>query len=449
MNVPPRDPVGAEIVTQENVLLDATERIGRIREGRFAVHLHLSRLRPQNRQEGYLRVAGRMLEPMVGAYGGQMFPLSNSDIVLLLNQPNSGDLRDHIHKLRGLFAKDPLTRDDTGDGTDLFCTIYDLAFDYDLFLAMVKDALAEARAQQREPAAAAALKPLDPAGLTLVLERLGMLDATPFVRRQSAVALGRQGLAEVIFQECFISLAELQKAVAPDQQLQGNRWMFLHLATSLDQRLLAALQPLRLTHMPPALHVNLTLSSLSDPAFLAFEKNRPAGLPLGIELQILDVLADSRAFFAARAGLQQKGYRLVIDGLDETTLRFMDVGRTNADLYKIEWSPELAQAGRGDALMAAVKHIDPAKLLLARCDSEAAITWGLDNGLSKFQGRYVEAMLAATTMAVCDKAAACSLTQCTQRHAVIAGPLRGECGNNLMLDTPPPMRAPQRKKTAS
>jgi hypothetical protein len=38
------------------------------------------------------------------------------------------------------------------------------------------------------------------------------------------------------------------------------------------------------------------------------------------------------------------------------------------------------------------------------------------------------------------------LGQCTQRHAVIAGPLRSQdCTNNIMLDTPPPMRAPQRK----
>jgi hypothetical protein len=450
MPAPPRDSVGAEIVTQENVLLDAVERISKIRDGRYAMHLHLSRLKPQNRQEGYLRVAARMLEPMVSAYRGQMFQMTNDDIVFIVSQPNPGDLRDHIHKLRGLFGKDPLTHDDSGDGEDLFCTTFDLAFDYEPFLAMVKEALADARIQMKSPAPLQEPKGLDATSLTLVLERIGMLDAIPFMRRQSAVALSGTGKAEVIFQEFFISLSDLQKAVAPDLNLQANRWMFQQLLGTLDQRLMAALQQMRLTSLPPAVHLNLALGSLAEPAFQAFEAKRPGGLPLGIELKCLDVLGDSRTFFATRAALREKGYRLVIDGLDESTLRFMDISRTGGDLYKIEWSPEMPQPGRGDAMMAAVKHIDPAKFVLARCDSETAITWGMDHGLSKFQGRYVEAMLAATTMAVCDKAVECrcTLAQCVQRHGVIGGPLRGECGNNQILDQPPPMRAPQRKAKA-
>jgi len=448
MSASPRDQVGAEIATPENVLLDATERVGKIRDGRFAVHLHLSRLKPQNRQEGNLRVAGRMLEPMVSAYHGQIFRLTNDDIVFMVLHPNPVDLRDHLHRLRGLFAKDPLTQDDSGDGADLFCTLYDLAFDYDIFLALVQECLKAAKIRLRAPPTPPEPKPLDATSLAMVLERLGMIDASPFVRRQSAISLGganpvANAQPAVIFQEFFVSLADLQKAVAPDFNLQSNRWIFHHLSTTLDQRLLAAMQTLSLSAMPPSLHINLTLPSLSDPSFAAFEANRDQRIPLGVELRILDVLADSRAFSATRETLRAKGIKLVIDGLDESTLRFMDVGRTGADLYKLDWTPELAQPTRGDGLMNALKEIDPARLLLARCDSETAIAWGMNHGISQFQGRYVEAMLAATTMAVCEKARACSLAQCTQRHGVIIGPLRGECGNHLRLDTAPALSAPR------
>lgn len=445
MSASPRDMVGPEIVTQETMLLDAAERWERLRDGRFAAHLHLSRLKPQNRQEGYLRVAVRMLEPMVSAYGGQIFTLSNDDIVFMVNQPNPSDLRDHLHKLRGLFSKDPLTQEDSGDGSDLFCTLYDLTFDFEAFRTAVKELLAAARAQMRAPQRASELRPLDANSLGVVLDRLGMLDATPFVRRQSAVALTGHGQAEVIFQEFFISLADLQKAVAPEINIHTNRWMFQHLASSLDQRLLAALQHLRLTHMPPAIHVNLNLASLADPSFIAFATGLATEIGLGIELQILDVLADSRAFFVTRAALREKKTKLVIDGLDEATLRFMDLSRTGADLYKIDWNPELAQPGRGDVIKAGIKSLDPTKILLARCDSEIAIAWGLEQGFSQFQGRYVEVMLAATTMAVCENASACTMAQCVQRHGVISGGLRGECGNLPRLDKAPAMRAPQRK----
>ena len=443
MQASPRDPGGPETVTQEHLLLDAAERVGRIRDGRVAVHLHLSRLKPQNRQEGYLRVAGRMLEPMVSAYRGQIFLLSNADIVFIINQPSPIDLKDHIHRLRGLFAKDPLSNDDSGDGMDLFCTIYDLTFDFEPFMAMAQTALADARGRGRVQQAAE-LKPLDAVTLAGVLERLTMLDATPFVRRQSAIALSGAH-AEVIFQEFFVSVGDLQRAIAPDVNLLSNRWMFQHLSNTLDRRLLEALRRMRLTKAPPALHVNLNIGSLQDLAFQALDQSLPEGVGLGVEVQILDVLADSRAFFEAHRKLKERGRHLIIDGLNEATLTFMEVGRTGADLYKLDWSPELREEHRRDAVMAALKHVDPSKLLLARCDSEAAIAWGVDHGLEKFQGRYIEAMLAATTMGVCDKAAACTLAQCTARHAVIAGSLRQECGNNQMLDTPPKMRSPKRK----
>jgi len=445
MHASPRDPGGSETVTQEHLLLDAAERVGRVRDGRVAVHLHLSRLKPQNRQDGYLRVAGRMLEPMVSAYRGQIFLLSNADIVFIINQPSPIDLKDHIHRLRGLFAKDPLTNDDSGDGVDLFCTIYDLTFDFDPFFAMVQAALTEARGRTRT-AQGPELKPLDATTLAVVLERLTMLDASPFVRRQSAIALSGAH-AEVIFQEFFVSVGDLQRALAPDVNLLGNRWMFQHLSTTLDRRLLDAMRRMRLTKAPPAIHLNLNIGTLQDPAFKTFEESLPEGVGLGIEVQILDVLADSRGFFETHRKLKERGRHLVIDSLNEATLSFMEVGRTGADLYKVDWTPELREPHRRDAVMAALKHVDPAKLLLARCDSEAAIAWGVDHGLEKFQGRYIEAMLAATTMGVCDKASACTLAQCTARHAVITGPLRVECGNNQMLDTPPKMRNPKRKAT--
>jgi hypothetical protein len=95
-----------DVVTQESLLLGAVERIGRIRQGRIAVHVHLSRLRPQNRQDGHVRIALRMLEPMVNAYRGQMFLLTNSDVVFMLKDANLTDVENMIYKLRALFSKE-------------------------------------------------------------------------------------------------------------------------------------------------------------------------------------------------------------------------------------------------------------------------------------------------------------------------------------------------------
>ncbi len=430
-------------------MLGAAERISRIRDGRVAVHIHLSRLRPQNRQDGQVRIALRMLEPIVNAYRGQMFLLGTSDIVFMLKDPYVTDVENMIYKLRALFSKDPLTFRDTGDGRDNFCTWYELSEsgDYEAFVQMAGSATAEARKRTREKVTAGAeLRPIDSKVLGDVLARLAKMDVTGLIRRQASMVITKETRAVVFFQEFFVAMAELQKALAPDVNLMGNRWLFQHLSQTLDLRVLGALADVGLRARPKIYSLNLNISTVTSRAFEEFEARIKDHAGISIELQVLDILADSRGFFAARQRLRDSGHMVVIDGLNELTMQFMDIAQFDADLYKVTWSPDMTEGEHGEAMSSALASISNDKILLARCDSEAAISWGLNRGIGRFQGRYVDAMLAAYTMQMCDKASACTLAQCTNRHAVIAGPLRGECGNNDMLDSAPVMGAPRARQ---
>ncbi len=430
-------------------MLGAAERVGRIRDGRMALQLHLSRLRPQNRQEGHVRIALRMLEPMVNAYRGQMFLLGNSDIVFLLKDANHTDVENMVFKLRALFSKDPLTFADSGDGIDGFCSWYDLEVEYDEFLSLARAAATEVRKRIRDKTAQPrAPQPLDAKSLGQVLDRMAAADVSDLIRRQAAMVVTGQGNAVVLFQEFFVGMSDLQKALYPDVNLLGNRWLFQHLSQTLDLRVLGALHEMKLAARPETFSLNLNISTVLSPAFDRFAQGEKDGTRILIELQVLDVLADSRSFYAARQMLRERGHQVAIDGLNELTLRFMDITQLDADLYKLTWSPDLRDTEHGAAVAASVQRIDGEKLLLARCDSESAIAWGLDHGIYRFQGRHVDAMLAAYTMHGCDHSAACSLQQCISRHAVIAGPLRRECGNNGMLDSSPVMRVPRPKRRA-
>ena len=446
MNLPVPDAAGPEIVTQESLLLGAAERIGRIRQGRLAVQVFLSRLRPQNRQDGHIRIALRMLEPMVNAYRGQMFLLGNSDIVFMLKDPNPVDVENMILKLRALFSKDPLTYDDAGDGMDKFCTWFDLGgSDYDSFLDMARTVTEQARKRQTAKGAVKPpAKPLDAKSLGGVLERLSSLDVSPLVSRQSAIVIKEaSGTGEVLFQEFFVSIAELQKALAPDINLVANRWLFQHLSLTLDKRVLGALSTLALRSIPNCYSLNLNIATVLSKAFEQFEEKVRGKAGLSVEVQVLDVLADSRGYYAARDRLREKGHMVVIDGLNELTLQFMDVSQFEADLYKVAWSPEMREGEHSDSVGSALGILGVGKVVLARCDSEAAIQWGQERGIQRFQGRYVDAMLAAFTMASCPKAANCTLQQCIARHGVLTGPLRSACFDNDMLDSSPVMRVPK------
>ena len=136
---------------------------------------------------------------------------------------------------------------------------------------------------------------------------------------------------------------------------------------------------------------------------------------------------------------------MVIDGLSSLSLDFMEPALYGADYYKVNWSPEYLDKGQHAGAIAL--HLAPVGLdsvILARCDSEQAIQWGMSIGLNRFQGRYIDAMLAAVTMSGCDKASACTFRQCIHRRTAIAGRPRAECGNLDMLDAFPEVRAPKR-----
>ncbi len=315
--------------------------------------------------------------------------------------------------------------------------------EYGEFLALTRRLEAEARLRQRNRPTTAR-SPLEPQGLHEAMTKLAEFDVAGLVRRQSAVKMAERNRAVVEFQEFYVSVAELQRALAQDSDLLGNRWLFQHLSQTLDLRVLSAISDGELRRLPPVLSLNLNIPTLHAPEFLAFEKAMAArGMALVIELQVIDVFADLGGFFHARDMLREKGHRVLLDGITALTLQFLDLAQHGADLIKLFWSPDFLERDTGAEVRGAFDGVGLERVVLGRCDSEAAIQWGLDAGIPAFQGRYVDAMQSAMAMAFCPKAKLCTLAQCIQRHGVIAGPPRGECHDLDMLDSFPELRAPR------
>lgn len=433
-----------EIVTPEKLLYDAAERVGRIREGRLALHLHLSELLAPNREDAKIRIAFRMFEGMVDTLRGQLFLLTNSDIVLICKDARLADLDAIVYKLRALFSKDPLTYSDSEDGEDRFVTYYDLEQDYDDFFKVSHQLMEEAKKRLAEARGTPAIQVLDARNLNRVVEALEALpvaEIAKVVRRQPCIRFSDKAVAEVAFQEFFMSIAELQKVLAPDVNILSNRWLFQHLSQVLDLKVLAALQNAGLRKLPVAFSLNLNMASVQTETFQRFEAAVRGQAGLVVEFQLVDIINNLDSFFAARDLLRQHGHKSVLDGMSPITLQFLDAELYNTDYVKVNWSPDMADEVVTADLHDALGPLGFDRIILARCDSEGAIAWGMAQGIQYFQGRFLDSMVAAVTMAKCDKASACTMAQCTQRHGVIAGRPRAECGNNDMLDTFPPLRA--------
>lgn len=429
-----------EIVTAEKLLFDAAERVGRIREGRIALHLHLSRLLPANREEAKIRIAFRMFESMVDMYRGQMFLLTNSDAVLICKDARIADLDAIVYKLRALFSKDPLTYSENEDGEDGFATYYELENDYDSFFALCGQMVEDAKKMIEDQRKAPQVQPLDARNLTRVLERIGASDIAGVVRRQPCVRITDKMTAEVAFQEFFMSIADLQKVLAPDVNILSNRWLFQHLSQVLDLRVLSVLQDAGFRKIPTAYSLNLNMASVDTPAFKQFEDSIRGKAGLVVEFQLIDIFNNLDGFFRARDFLKSRGHVTVLDGMSPITLQFMDAELYQTDFIKLNWSPDMADEVQTAELVHSLQPVGMEHVILARCDNETSISWGLSLGIHHFQGRYLDSMVSAVTMAQCDKSQPCSLGQCTQRHGVISGRTRAECGNNDMLDAFPHLK---------
>jgi hypothetical protein len=429
-----------EIVTPESMLFDAAERVGRIREGRQALHLHLSRLLPQNREDAKIRIAFRMFESMVDMFRGQLFLLTNGDIVLICKDARLADLDAIVYKLRALFSKDPLTYSELESGEDGFVTFYDLEMEYDGFFSVCADLVNEAKRRVAEARTAVQVQPLDSRNLARVIDAISATDIGGVVRRQPCIRFVDKTRAQVEFQEFYMSIFDLQKVLAPDVNILANRWLFQHLSQVLDLRVLSVLQNSGFRNMPTAFSVNLNVATVETPAFTQFEKAVRGRSGIVVELQLMDIFNNLDAFFRVRDKLRRNGHRVVLDSMSPLSLQFMDAELYEVDFVKVSWAPDMADDVITADLQRSLGPVGFDHVILSRCDTEASIEWGLQQGIRHFQGRFLDTMVAAVTMAQCDKASACTLQQCNQRHSAIAGRPRAECGNNDMLDLFPPLQ---------
>ena len=394
--------------SQEYLLLDYLQRLGRNVEGRMAVHIHLSRLRPQNRQDHHIRIAAATFEGMVQNYEGQIFILSNSDLFFVCKDATVEDIDAAIMKVRYLFSEDPLSQGDEEEDLARFCSWYNVATQFEDLLELVKQMhrererksrLAVSAAQKVDPRSKSVRKPLDPEQLGKLESFLQRADLSNLMRRQPVCALTPNNpTPQPVFRELFISIHDLQQTVLPEFDLASNLWLFQHLTQTLDARMLSLLIRNDDTSIASSFSVNLNVQTILSPPFLNFDASLKAVArgTVVIELQKIDIFGDMGAYMFARDFMRERGYRICLDGLNHLTLQFIDRERLGLDLLKLIWTPDMADDMSGNRTAELKEHVDRcgrARIILTRCDSDEAVRFGQSLGITMFQGRYIDKQL--------------------------------------------------------
>jgi len=228
----------------------------------------------------------------------------------------------------------------------------------------------------------------------------------------------------------------LERRLAITGRASGDPCLFRHLASRLDRRMIDQVINDLGHEAPeaPRLHLNLTIPTLLSAAFDHFADRCLAfGRKPGIEVPLIEACRDPVQFAAVRARMQARGFTLVIEGISPLALRLANPAHFGADLVKLNWESGLATHPHPQFL-AALQRLEPAQTVLQHAESEAAIAFGLAHGITKFQGRYIDSMMAAARLKSCPAAAGCTLRQCAERGTAISAATRRFCLNLPLLD---------------
>ena len=372
---------------QETLLVDTLDRMRRNPEGRKVVHLHLSQLMPANRTPVRVKIVTRMFRALESGRQAQIFNLSNDDLVLIITAGAQRDVNNIVLRVRKLFEGDPITFDDDM-GQDRFATWYDLALDSVHAIQTAQQLRQEAQ-QGQVRQGAGALPAVTPVLLDDVQKKLAFANVVPFIRDQVALRVNPTTKeASIEFYEFFLSVGDLQRVIAPQVNLLGDRWLVQDLSRTMDLRMLETVVRAPHARGAPAISLNLNLETIMTQAFLTFLQQIESGQKVIVEIQSVDVLTNIGMYIDARNVLNSLNHAILIDGLTTSTLEMLDVAVLKPDYVKIVWSAELLDSNTNASTV--VTDIGAEKAILSRCDSAAALAWGLKSGITVFQGHFLD-----------------------------------------------------------
>ena len=235
-----------------------------------------------------------------------------------------------------------------------------------------------------------------PEMLARVSKALRNTDISNMMRRQSVCIVLEGADPQPLFEEVFVSIADLGESILPGVSMTATPWLFQDLTETLDKRVLNCVSRHDDGAFMRGFSLNLNVSTILSEEFHDFDDNIQSKMKstIVLELQPIDVFSDLRSYLMARDFAQNLGYKICIDGVTVNTLKFVDRERLGADYIKLNWSPELLSALKEDPeLEEAVLNIGQNKAILCRVDNEDALEITKKYNITLLQGRYVQFQL--------------------------------------------------------
>lgn len=397
-------------VKKNTLIFDYLVRMEKDLDNYRAMYLFIHNLQSQKVRTTQRQSLIETFENVIKKSGGEIFGMPNEDMVVVFNKSAHDEMLACLVKIRFMFHDDPLIQKSFDLDSSGFVKFFELGNGATEFRNVIKAGMEnyETVPQTTKGGTMSAPMPsflggqrklrreLTPSMLSKVQKALSMTDFSSLIRRQSVCAVIGKSPPQMLFDEVFVSIADLRDMLLPDVDLTANPWLFQHLTETLDKRVLVSISRHDDGSLTSNFSINLNVSTILSDEFLEFDENINASMRSSIvlELQLVDIFSDVKAFILAKTFAQYRGYKICIDGITVDKLKYIDREQLSSDLIKIIWHPSFMDVICEDKHFTDyVNKAERARMILCRVDDPQAVEVGNSLGINLYQGRYIQRLL--------------------------------------------------------
>jgi len=423
------------IINKEKQLLDTLTRIEKNPKNLTAIRVFLSRKKGKGKNVN-INFAYKVASNLSPILQTTSFGMKNSDLIIIgknLSLSATGDIIEEIAEV--------LKKDDTDDEpiNSMFKT-YNLEYDYEDFKRdIIKTVNYDVPVDKNAMAKPAESSEFTPDVLDAVIRKLNGIDVLSFIRRQAVAKVIKGKKFEIMFKEYFLSIRDLNEKLIKDVDITSDYWLFRHFTEHLDKKMLSRMLVLPPSIRLPKISLNLNINTVFSKEFRSYTE-KFASEKLIIEFQVVDILNNIDGYFKARDYLAQMGHKVLIDCVTTNELDFIDIASFKPHYVKLIWSEDDSSAKSNALIKELAFQIGGKKIILARADSDKALSFGTDLGIEIYQGYYVDTINAVFSKTNCSVGNRCSLEKCANAKREIIGGNREQCKNHPLLDRDPVLK---------
>jgi EAL domain-containing protein (putative c-di-GMP-specific phosphodiesterase class I) len=359
----------------------------------YAIYAHQSRVSLLGRKHGAMRLAKHEMAAISYDLDALPFFLENGDFVSVFSTMREEQVETAEERMRYLLQGN---RDELQAEDEPLVSWFDLSLASDFAKLMSAARVATTAESARESFISdtprQAFAPREVAELCQTIETRGIAQ---LVRRQPVVKFSTASI-DTLFEEVFVSIPDLKKSFAPLIASFDHPSLFRYITETLDKLILKQIRGWRPPNHINNYSININICSALDSFFENFLIENTEKVPFIVEMQMADIVSAPQAYEEARSYLRRKGIQVALDGIRLCDLPFINLTQFDPDFIKIFWDEEVdagMSVARSRKLRQLVERIGRDRLILARLESEEALTWAIGAGITRMQGRFIDRLL--------------------------------------------------------